>query len=154
MSKLFDVIPYQYRDTTTASLGAGTGMLAGEFTSEYTTRLLALTGYTKAGAKTAVKVAIGSLLLGLSSKVRDPSWNMFAKIAAFGSIGSSILDWIAAYYPGGIVGLANTLAISSRVMSMGTRTVTQTLSRVERPVVVTARTATQTTRTVASAGRY
>lgn len=136
MSTALKYVPAQYRETVTGSLGAGAGLFVSEVASEYTTRLLGYTSYGKALGKTVVKVAIGTIVLALSRKTVDPAWKLMGQMASIAGMGSSLLDWFAAYYPGGVVGLANTFAMSARVVSTGSRTVSQTFQRVEVPRII------------------
>jgi hypothetical protein len=131
MSMPFKYVPYKYSMPVTGSLGAGAGLAVSELATEYATRLLGYTSYAKATVKTLGKIAIGTLTLGASAKwAKSPDWKFFYQASALAGMGSSLLDWIAAYYPGGIPGIATRLAVTSRVMTVGTRTVTATLARV------------------------
>lgn len=134
MSMALKLVPYQYQYHVTGMTGAGAGLFTTELLSEYTTRLLGWTSYLKAAAKSAVKLGLSSMALSFSARPgTSTNEKLFSQAFAFASMGSIFLDWLAAYMPGGIVGIANRLAISTKVMFMGTKTVSQALVRYETP---------------------
>lgn len=118
------------KEPVTGFAGAGTGLVVSDLAAEYTARATGQTGYKKAGVKTLVKLAIGLLLTGISMRVSG-SWVLFTQVAAYTSWGSTILDWIAARIPGGIEGIANSLAITTRKWAMGSQKVAAELARLE-----------------------
>ena len=122
------------KEPVTGFAGAGTGLVVSDLAAEYTARATGQTGYKKAGVKTLVKVAIGLLLIGISMRVGG-MWVLFSKVAAYTSWGSTILDWIAARIPGGIQGIANSLAITTRKWAMGTKKVAAELERLENRLI-------------------
>jgi len=97
--------------------GAALGLLSGGFFSELTTRALGYTGYLKAGVASLVKLALAVLFLGTGKGY--PSTNTYMWPAATSTLGSIILDWIAAYWPGGLPGLAERTAVVVRTWSTG-----------------------------------
>lgn len=133
------IVPYKYREPLTGALGAGTGLVVAELPAEYAVRVTGQTGYVRAGVKTLVKVAVGAILLGISGATRSPMWSLFAKVGAFAGMGSSLLDWIAAYYPGGIQGIAGALAVTTRTWTVGA---TRVAAEIARAPPIAARTPT------------
>lgn len=136
MSMALKLVPYQYQTPVTGATGAGAGLAVSEFLSEYTTRLLGWTSYLKATAKSAVKLAIGTIALSASAKPRTTTnQKLFTQAFAYASMGSILLDWIAVRVSGGVTGLANKAQMATRVMLMGTQTVSPTLAQYETPQV-------------------
>ena len=109
--------------------GAATGLVTGEFSSEFTARTLGWTGYKKAGIKTAIKGLVGALFLGASAIPGAAPFTMPAALSTWGSI---VLDWISAKYPGGVFGFAERLAVSVRKWAMGAEKVAAELAALEK----------------------
>jgi len=134
MRRLEMMIPSRYREQVVGALSAGVGLGISELAAEFTARTTGLTGYTKAGAKTLVKVITGALFYGMGLKA-----------AAFASWGSSLLDWLYAIYPGGIPGLAERFAVTVRTWTMGAERVAAEMAALESAVTTTSPIATTTT---------
>jgi len=129
------------------SLGITTGLIAGGFLSEMTAKTLGKVGYVKAGVKTAVKVALGSLFFGTGIGI--PTTNVLMYPAALAILGTIPLDWIAAKWPGGVEGsLAERAAVVVRKWSMGTELVKTEIANVEGAVVVSGKTVVESGKTV------
>lgn len=110
-----------------SSLGAAAGLGAGEFFGELTSQLLGWMKYKKAAAKTAVKALIGILFFAASPM----DGGVFTIPAAVTSWGSTVLDWIAAQWTGGVVGWAQRLAVRLRKLTVASKIVSKEISRLE-----------------------
>lgn len=98
--------------------GAGLGTVTGELTGETVARSVALTGWKKVGIKGAVKGGICALAYGISLKLPG-SWSLFAEIFGYGSAGSWFYDVFYQLFPGGIWGMAESMAVSLRTWAVG-----------------------------------
>ncbi len=121
----------KYKEQTSGFAGAGTGLVFGELTSEFAVRTTGQTGYNKAAVKTIVKGLLGAVTF-MTGVASGGAWSTFWKVFAFTNWGSTVLDWIFAYYPGGIFGLAERMAVTVRTWSMGAKTVSAELGALER----------------------
>jgi len=118
------------KEPATGALGAGSGLFVGELTSEFAARLTGQTGYAKAGLKTVVKTLIGAVAYGVGGAAVGP-WGLFAKAFAFTSVGSSLLDWLYAAFPGGVFGMAERAAVAARTWAVGTEQVATQMGAVK-----------------------
>ncbi len=123
-------IPVKYQEPVTGLAGAGTGLFAGELTSEFVVRTTGQTGYAKAAVKTAVKGILG-IVAFLAAGSATGNWSLFGKVFAYTNWGSIILDWFFAYYPGGVFGVAERAAVTVRTWSMGTKRIADKLSNAQ-----------------------
>ena len=133
-------IPTKYEEPVTGLTGAGAGLFAGELTSEFVVRTTGQTGYAKAGVKTAVKGLLG-IVTFLTGGAATGNWGLFWKVFAYANWGSILLDWLFAFYPGGVFGMAERAAVTVRTWSMGTQRVASQLStskRIPAPIHVNA----------------
>lgn len=124
-------IPTKYQEPVTGFAGAGVGLFSGELASEFVVRTTGQTGYAKAGVKTVVKGLMG-IVAFLWGGASTGNWSLFGKVFAYTNWGSLLLDWLFAFYPGGVFGMAERAAVTVRTWSMGTRRVADELSRVEK----------------------
>jgi len=120
-------IPTKYEEPVTGFAGAGTGLFAGELTSEFVVRTTGQTGYAKAAVKTVVKGLLGGIVF-LWAGASTGNWSLFGKVFAYTNWGSVILDWLFAAYPGGVFGIAERAAVTVRTWSMGTARVADEIS--------------------------
>lgn len=97
------------------AVSAGVGISLGTFISEAVTRLTGQTGWAKFGIKALVKVMVSVLLYTISGKLSG-LLSFGLEIASYGMAGSIIPDVFDAAIPGGLVGGAETVAVSIRAM--------------------------------------
>jgi hypothetical protein len=125
----------------TGLIGVGTGASIGTLAGEYTSRAIGQTAWNACAVKAGVKGVIGFLGYAVSTKLGGPLSSFFAEMFAYGSWGSIFFDIALAAYPGGIPGLAEDWAVTTRVYAAGGRRVASTLTRIETGAVRTAPTA-------------
>ncbi|GAG70760.1 unnamed protein product [marine sediment metagenome] len=123
------LIPPKYEEPVTGFAGAGVGLFTGELASEFVVRTTGQTGYAKAGVKTVVKGFIGAIAF-LWGGAATGNWALFGKVFGFTNWGSILLDWLFAFYPGGVFGMAERAAVTVRTWSMGGARVAAQLSTV------------------------
>lgn len=112
------------------AIGVTTGLILGGFASETMARALGYIGNKKAAVKTAVKLALGGLVLGAGIGFPGTSFLLYpAAIAIFGLIP---LDWIDARWSGGIEGIAEKTAVVIRTWSMGIEKVQDEIAQLEK----------------------
>ena len=122
----------------TGLVGVGAGASIGTLAGEYTSRVTGQTSWSACGVKAAVKGVIGLLGYGISTRLGGPLSSFFAEMFAYGSWGSIFLDIALAAYPGGIPGLAEDWASTTRVYAAGGRKVVRELGTIERTAEVPA----------------
>ena len=113
------------------TLGAGLGTATGELASETVARSMASTGWTKVGVKGAIKSGICVVAYGISLKLPG-SWSLFAEIFGYGSFGSIFFDVFNQLFPGGIWGMAESMAVSLRTWAVGKDRVKREIESLER----------------------
>ena len=115
-------------------LGAGAGITLGTFAAEYTSRSTGQTGWNAFGVKAGVKTGIGALAYAVSYKLGTDhaTTGFIIETLAYGAFGSIFMDLAVALYPGGIAGLAEDLAMTSRTLAAGGRKVVRELSTIEQ----------------------
>ena len=114
--------------------GAGSGMALSTLAAEYTSRTTGMTGWNAFGVKAGVKTGIGALAYAASYKIGDKhaTAGFFVETLAYGAFGSIFMDLAVALYPGGIAGIAEDLAMTSRTLAAGGRKVVRELSVMEQ----------------------
>lgn len=116
----------------TGFFGAGTGITVGTLAAEWTSRSTGQLKWNAAAVKAGVKFGIGLLTYGISTKIGSPLTSFFLEMFSYGAWGSIFLDVALAAYPGGIPGLAEDWAITTRTMAAGGRKVVRELGRLEK----------------------
>jgi len=114
--------------------GAGSGMALGTLAAEYTSRATGQVGWNACGVKAGVKTGIGALAYAASYKLGDnhATAGFFIETLAYGAFGSIFMDLAVALYPGGIAGLAEDWAMTSRTLAAGGRKVVRELNQIEQ----------------------
>jgi MFS family permease len=122
----------------TGFAGVGTGASIGTLAAEWTSRSTGQTAWNACAVKAGVKGLIGLLGYGISTRIGGPLGSFFAEMFAYGSWGSIFFDIALAAYPGGIPGLAEDWASTTRVYAAGGRKVVRELGTIERTAGVPA----------------
>lgn len=117
-----------FREHFGLALSTGLGVLSGEFFGEYGAKVSGYTGWNRTGLKGIIKAVWGAFWLFLAGKVTDPKIAKYMEMAAYGSMGSIIMDIIAALYPGGIPGLATMLALRGKAVQAALPTVQRAIA--------------------------
>ncbi len=114
--------------------GAGSGMAIGTLAAEYTSRATGQVGWYAFGVKGLVKLGIGSVTYLGSTKLglNHATAGFFVETLAYGCLGSIFMDLAIALYPGGIAGLAEDWAMTTRTLAAGGRKITQQLTAIEQ----------------------
>lgn len=114
--------------------GAGTGMALGTLAAEYTSRSTGQVGWYAFGVKAGVKTGIGAIAYLASDKlgVNHATAGFFVETLAYGCFGSIFMDLAVALYPGGIAGLAEDWAMTTRTLAAGGRKVVRELGTIEK----------------------
>lgn len=109
--------------------GAGSGMALGTLAAEYTSRSTGQVGWYAFGVKGGVKLGIGALTYLAADKIGDKhaTAGFFVETLAYGCLGSIFMDLAIALYPGGIAGLAEDFAMTTRTLAAGGRKVVREL---------------------------
>jgi len=114
----------------TGIAGAGAGVAIPTLLGEFTSRATGQAGWSACGVKAGVKGVVGLLAYLLSGRLSEAG-AMFAEIFAYTSWGSVIMDVLLAVYPGGIWGIAESMAVSVRVWARGAEKVVAELGAIE-----------------------
>jgi hypothetical protein len=117
----------------TGFFGAGTGVTVGTLAAEYTSRATGQVAWNACAVKGGVKFVVGLIPYMISTKLGPGSAlaSFFCEMFAYGSWGSIFLDVALAAYPGGIPGLAEDWAVTTRVYAAGGKKVASELTRLE-----------------------
>jgi hypothetical protein len=116
------------------TLGVGTGAVAGTFAAEWTARSTGQVAWNAAGVKAGVKFALGLLFFGISKKLGGVVSSFFFEMMCYGSWGSIFFDIAMAAYPGGIPGMAEDVALTTRSYAAGGERIIKELGTIERKV--------------------
>ena len=117
----------------TGFAGAGTGIAVGTLAAEWVSRSTGQVAWNAAAVKGAVKFGLGLVFYGLSSKIESAVPSFFMEMFSYGCWGSIFLDIALAAYPGGIPGLAEDWAITTRAYAAGGRKIVTELRKLEKP---------------------
>ena len=120
-----------YKVPAAGLIGAGAGMSVAEFISEFVARVTGQVKWAKVGVKGVVKGLLGVLFFFASTKLPG-LWSLGMEISSYGAFGSIIPDVIFAVYPGGVVGLSETAAVSVRAMMAGAEVAGERMAEWER----------------------
>ena len=115
----------------TGFVGVGSGATVGTLAAEFTSRATGQVAWNACAVKAGVKGGIGLLLYMVSQRL-GPLGSFFAEMFAYGSWGSIFFDVALAAYPGGIPGIAEDWASTTRVYAAGGRRVVRELGKIER----------------------
>lgn len=115
--------------------GAGSGMALGTLAAEYTSRSTGQIGWNAFGVKALVKGGIGTVAYLGSTKLGDDhaTAGFFVETLAYGCLGSIFMDLAIALYPGGIPGLAEDWAMTTRTLAAGGRKIVRELAITQQP---------------------
>jgi len=115
-------------------LGGGSGATVGTLAAEWVSRSTGQTSWSACGVKGGVKFGIGLLSYGISRKLgaMHALSSFFAEMFTYGAWGSILLDIFLAAYPGGLPGLAEDWAITTRTIAAGGKKVIRELNDLER----------------------
>lgn len=113
-------------------LGAGSGLALGTLGAEYVSRVAGQSGWAAVGVKGITRGLIGTAAYVGSTKIKGAKTSFFAEMLAYGDLGGFFLDVALALHPGGIPGLAEDLATTTRVMAAGGKQVVKELSELEQ----------------------
>lgn len=119
----------RYEIPATSFAGVATGLSVGEFISEFVARVTGQTGWAKFGIKAGLKGLLGLLAYMGSGRVAG-NWGLFLEVASYGSFGSIVPDLIFQLVPGGIIGVAETAAVSMR--ARGVKTAAERMEEFEK----------------------
>ena len=124
-------VPTKIKIAVTGLGGAGTGIVAGTLAGEVTSRATRQVSWNACAVKAAVKGTIGLVVFGVSGRVGNAVASFFLETMAYGAWGSILVDIATAWYPGGLVGLAEDWASTLRVYSAGGKAVVRELKNLE-----------------------
>jgi len=119
---------------TIGFVGVGTGISTGTILAEFTARATGQKSWAACAVKGGVKFGVGLITLGISRKLgalRATS-SFFCEMFTYGAWGSILLDIFLAAYPGGLPGLAEDWAVTTRTIAAGGKKVIRELNELER----------------------
>jgi hypothetical protein len=100
------------------------GIFLNQFVAEYIAQSQAATGTKALFIKGVAKSIVSGITLFLSTQVKGARLKAFFEYMGYGGLGTLILDIVQAIYPGGITGVAATLALRGKMAAPVQRALT------------------------------
>ena len=112
------------------TLGVGTGAVGSTLAAEWTSRSTGQVAWNACAVKAGVKFGLGLIFYGISRKLGTLG-AFFFEMMSYGSWGSILFDIAQAAYPGGVAGLAEDWALTTRSYAAGGRKIVKELGALE-----------------------